>query len=57
MPVYEYLCRDCSEKFEIFVHTSDAKVACEKCGSEEVQKLFSVFGLKLGGGSSPSGGG
>ena len=57
MPVYEYICEKCAERFERFVHKSDAEVKCVKCGSEDIRKLFSVFGLKLGGGSSASGGG
>ena len=57
MPVYEYICDACSKQFELFVHTHDAKVTCEKCGSSKIRKLFSVFGLKVGGASSPSAGG
>lgn len=56
MPVYEYVCEKCSAKFERFVHTSGEKVTCEKCRSPKIRKLFSVFGLKIGG-APPSGGG
>lgn len=45
MPVFEYKCSDCSNKFEIY-HKSSAsqeKVICPKCGSENAKKLFSSF--------------
>ncbi|MHC4606070.1 MAG: FmdB family zinc ribbon protein [Planctomycetota bacterium] len=48
MPIYEYKCTKCRTKFEVFVHTSRAKVKCEKCGSGRIKKQFSVFGLKGG---------
>lgn len=46
MPIYEYRCRQCAEKFETFVRNSAAaaEVECPKCHSSEVKKVFSVFG-------------
>lgn len=45
MPMYEYRCGDCSAKFEQFQKTltSGEKVACPRCESEKVTKLFSAF--------------
>ena len=46
MPIYEYVCQDCDEKYEKFVRSSTAKVEliCPKCGGQHAEKAFSVFG-------------
>jgi putative FmdB family regulatory protein len=46
MPIYEYVCQDCGEKYEKFVRSSTAKIEliCPECGSQHVEKAFSVFG-------------
>lgn len=43
MPIYEYECNDCSEKFELLVYSSDEKSICEKCGSADLKRLLSCF--------------
>ena len=43
MPVYEYKCEKCGEKFELLVRSSDQTICCKKCGSSEVTKLVSTF--------------
>jgi putative FmdB family regulatory protein len=45
MPVYEYLCADCSQKFELFVpqRMSTEGVVCGRCHSSSVRKLVSSF--------------
>jgi len=43
MPLYEYKCCKCGEKFEELVSSSDATVRCPECGSEETERLISVF--------------
>ncbi|MCS7242407.1 FmdB family zinc ribbon protein [Candidatus Caldatribacterium sp.] len=45
MPIYEYECKRCKEKFEILVF-GNKSVCCPKCGSEELVKKFSVFAMK-----------
>jgi putative FmdB family regulatory protein len=42
MPIYEYRCQKCDEKYEEFLtlSTNDAP-PCPKCGSEDVTRLFS----------------
>jgi len=51
MPIYEYACRKCGRRFECLVAAGkDRDVVCDKCGSAEVQKMISGFGI--GGGSS-----
>jgi len=67
MPVYEYCCTDCSQKFELFVpqRMSTEGVICRNCHSSSVRKLVSSFasvGAESGGeysaaASEPSGGG
>jgi putative FmdB family regulatory protein len=50
MPVYEYQCAKCREKFEAYVKRDDEKVPCPKCRAKKVKKLFSVFGIGMPGG-------
>lgn len=56
MPIYEYRCQKCGERFEKFVRSSSAQqtVECPRCGSKEVEKAISLFGI--GGGDRPSAG-
>ncbi len=44
MPIYEYKCNHCNEINEILVRSSETSVKCESCGSEELEKVFSVPG-------------
>jgi putative FmdB family regulatory protein len=47
MPIFSYVCKDCNAKFDLFLRgsqTSD-KLACIKCGSKNIQKTFSPFGI------------
>jgi putative FmdB family regulatory protein len=61
MPIYEYRCRRCSGDFEKYVPAAATKVACPACGSGDITRKLSVFGLKSDAGpvasSMPSGGG
>lgn len=43
MPIYEYRCRDCGAKFEILVYGDQKTAICEKCGSEDTERLMSGF--------------
>ncbi|HNS49966.1 MAG TPA: zinc ribbon domain-containing protein [Anaerolineae bacterium] len=51
MPIYEYRCKSCGARFELFVRTMGAMdhAVCPECGTEEVTKEWSVFGLGRGG--------
>ena len=51
MPLYEYRCLSCSAEFEALVRTGE-RVTCEKCGAEQLEKLFSRVSARVGGGSS-----
>ena len=50
MPLYEYECRDCGQRFEALVQGSKRTI-CPECGSADLEKLLSSFGV---GGSSSS---
>jgi putative FmdB family regulatory protein len=45
MPVYEYRCNDCNERYDILHKSSTnlSEVVCPKCGSENYKKLLSTF--------------
>lgn len=44
MPIYEYSCKACGERFEELVSTSDPDtVSCPGCRSGEVDRLYSAF--------------
>lgn len=45
MPIYEYACSECGERFEQLVpNSADAdRTACKSCGATEVRRLISVF--------------
>jgi putative FmdB family regulatory protein len=47
MPIYEYRCEACGEGFEVFVRSASQKASptCPRCGSQEVKKAFSLFGV------------
>lgn len=61
MPIYEFKCKKCGNTFEslCFRSTGEDKSPCPSCGSEESEKLLSIFssvasgsGLGLGSGSA-----
>jgi len=47
MPIYEYECEKCGEKFEKFcsINESGKTVPCPACGGKDVHKVFSAFGI------------
>lgn len=52
MPLYEYLCRKCSRRFEALVMgAGDAR--CPDCRSDNLEKLFSRFAVGGRGDSTP----
>lgn len=59
MPIYEYLCLDCEDRFETLVLSSEEEITCPVCGSKRLEKAMSAFALAAGGaavGCSGSGG-
>jgi len=60
MPIFEYKCNKCGHKTEFLESSSNSKNkhVCEKCGSGDMQKLFSGFSVgksDLGSSSCPTG--
>jgi len=45
MPIYEYECKSCGEKFEARrnISDSDSELKCPKCGKKHPRKIFSTF--------------
>ena len=41
MPLFEYSCEKCQNEFELLVRSSD-KPTCPDCGSNQLEKRFSV---------------
>ncbi len=48
MPIYEYWCAECQQRFEELVSSADTRVACPQCRGHRVDRQMSVF-------STPSG--
>ena len=46
MPIYEYKCAKCGEKFELRrgISDSDRDIKCPVCGKESPKRLLSTFG-------------
>lgn len=62
MPIYEYVCNDCGERYEQIVMSKSQATACPKCASKKHTLQLSVFaapanGSKSSAGSSASSGG
>lgn len=48
MPIFEYRCSKCNEKFELLIGVGkeNDESKCPNCGSKDLLKLFSTFGFK-----------
>ena len=57
MPIFEYACGDCGERFEKLVLGSPAPPSCPGCGSGNAGRVPSVFGFVSGGRAVTSAGG
>jgi putative FmdB family regulatory protein len=53
MPIYEYVCKECNEDFDLLVFKSAEadNQACPHCGSTNLVRKMSAF-ARPGGGSS-----
>jgi putative FmdB family regulatory protein len=51
MPIYEYICKDCKNEFEVIrpMSQADAPMACAKCGGEDIKRKLSRFYAESGG--------
>jgi putative FmdB family regulatory protein len=58
MPIYEYICEACNERFEKIVINKQQEISCPKCASKKASIQLSVFATaSSGGGPSSSSGG
>lgn len=57
MPIYEYECRSCGEKFELHrgINDSDSEIKCPRCGVSNPRRLISAFSTGSKGGSCAPG--
>ena len=48
MPIYEYECADCQERFEDLIRNKadEEALACPACGSKKLTKQMSAFGVQ-----------
>ena len=56
MPIFEYLCEDCGNKFEKLVRRPASEngangVNCPSCGQEHLKQQFSTFAARANGSS------
>ena len=57
MPIYEYLCDDCGERYERIVMNGNTKITCPKCASAKHTIQLSVFAAPANSSKSSSSGG
>ncbi|MBN1692059.1 MAG: zinc ribbon domain-containing protein [Dehalococcoidales bacterium] len=58
MPIYEYECTACGEKFEMrrSMSDSDSEIKCPSCKTANPRRVFSTFGVTSQRQSCPPGG-
>ncbi|MFZ3214445.1 MAG: zinc ribbon domain-containing protein [Candidatus Acidiferrales bacterium] len=56
MPIYEYVCDDCNERYERIVFNQNTAVTCPKCASAKHTIQLSVFAAPANGSKSTSSG-
>ncbi len=52
MPIYEYLCDDCGERYERIVMNKSTAIACPRCASGAHTIQLSVFAVPANGNKS-----
>jgi len=57
MPLYEYECSKCGEKFELrrSLADKDSDINCPKCGAKAPKRVLSLFSTTSSGGSCSTG--
>ncbi len=55
MPIYEYLCQECGNKFEKLVRRAEEAEAltCPSCGQKHLKQEYSTFAPHASNGHSP----
>jgi putative FmdB family regulatory protein len=56
VPIYEFRCDECGERFEALVAAGTESASCTNCGAEGARRVFSAqaapFGLVKSGGAA-----
>lgn len=56
MPIYEFDCRPCKDRFELLISLSRVDEAkCPNCGSDKVTRVMSMFSSRTSGGGHSHG--
>jgi putative FmdB family regulatory protein len=55
MPIYEYICDDCGERYERIVMSQKQTITCPKCESKKHTIQLSVFASLTNGSKSSNG--
>lgn len=50
MPMFEYICKDCGNRFEELrkANEADLPLECPRCKSKNTKRLISLFGTSSG---------
>jgi putative FmdB family regulatory protein len=49
VPIYEYECSECGERFEIFVRGGEEEeMKCPECACENIERRLSTFAATTG---------
>ena len=45
MPIYEYECRSCNERFEVLqrMNEDNSRIRCPRCNADRPQRVLSTF--------------
>jgi len=56
MPIYEYLCESCGDKFERLVRRTEEVLesGCPSCGQKHLRQEYSTFAARAASGESVS---
>jgi len=54
MPIFEYRCQDCGNKFEV-IQLGEQKPECPQCHTQNLQKQLSTFAVSTKSNSSSGG--
>ena len=46
MPIFEDVCKACSQRFELLIRGTSAQPVCPECKSADLEKLFSLPSVK-----------
>ena len=56
MPIYEYVCESCGHEFERLVFSHSPAPSCDRCQSDALKRVPSLFGFRSAAKSVAGGG-